>query len=122
MTFLELVVRDGIEAAERDYVERPDKRKGAVDGFRACLGKSPAELAEILSAARNATQEAFTHKAENYWEIRCFELEVEWTCNVVSSALHNQGQPIIIKPTARGYMKAAQILGVSGPLQGEVVR
>lgn len=112
--FLARVIEDGIEAVERDYEDDPVKRKGAVEGFRACEGKTPTELAELLSAARNATQEAFTHEAANYWEIRCFEAEVEWVCNVVSAALTNQGTVPIIPVTARGMMKAADILGVSG--------
>jgi len=117
MTFLSRVVDDGIEAARRDYEGKADKLKGSVEGFEACRGKSPAELAGLLQSSRKKSAEAQMERAENYWEIRCFELEVEWTCNVVSSALQNQGLPAIVTPTARGYMKAASILGVSGSVQ-----
>ena len=48
---------------------------------------------------------------ERYWRVRCFALEVEWTCNVVSAALVNQGLgEAIVPPTARGVMQAARIL------------
>lgn len=107
-TFLARVIKDGIEAAEKDYAGRPDKRKGAVEGFRACDGKRPPELAELLSSARNAAQEAFTHEAVNYWEIRCFEAEVEWVLNCISAATGQSDFPTIT--TARGLMKAASIL------------
>ncbi len=121
MTFLARVVDEGIKAASESYANKPDKLRGAVAGFEACRGKGPSELKALLESARAASARAHTSQAENYWETRCFELEIEWTCNVVSSALHNQGQPTIVVPTARGYMKAASILGVSGPLQTESV-
>lgn len=118
-TFLARVVDEGIEAAKRDYDGKQGKLKGAVEGFEACRGKSPPELGALLVLSRRKSEEAMSSKADNYWEIRCFELEVEWTCNVVSCALQNQGQPTIVAPTVRGHMKAASILGVSGPLQTE---
>ena len=37
-----------------------------------------------------------------YWYARCFALEVEWVCNVVSAMLMNEGRPTIVTPTARG--------------------
>jgi len=111
-TLLTRIIDEGIEAAKKSYANRPDKLKGSVDGFESCRGKSPAELASALAAAGAATNAARICRADNYWEVRCFELEVEWMCNVVSAALLNQGLPTIVQPTARGMMKAASIIGV----------
>jgi hypothetical protein len=116
-TFLDRVIDEGIEAAKRDYREKPDKLKGAVEGFEACRGKSTPELGALLVLSRKKSEEARDSRATNYWEVRCFEAEVEWVCNVISSAMQNQGLPTIITPTVRGYAKAASILGVSGNLQ-----
>lgn len=110
--FLNKVIDDGIEAAKEDYASRPEKLKGSIEGFEACRGKNPLELAEVLKQASKKTHEARMNRVPNYWEIRCFEAEVEWVCNCVSAILMNQGLPTIISPTARGYMKAAQIVGV----------
>jgi hypothetical protein len=58
--FLTRVIGEGIAAAERDYT-RPDqeqKLRGSIAGFEACYGKTPAQLAELLSAARTACADA----------------------------------------------------------------
>lgn len=110
-TFLAKVIKDGIEAAERDYSTSPVKLKGAVAGFKACESMSPWEIGVLLSESRKATLAASGSKAENYWEIRCFELEVEWVANVISAALKIDPLAPI---TARAYMKVAEILGVAG--------
>lgn len=114
-TFLARVIDDGIEAARRDYAEprQANKLRGAVAGFEACRGKSPVALAALLAEARERTMVAYREQADNYWEVRCFEAEVEWTCNVVSAAFHNQGLSVIVPPTMRGALKAAEILGVA---------
>jgi len=39
---------------------------------------------------------------------------MNWVCNVVSALLMNQGLSTIIQPTARGVLKAAEIVGVRG--------
>lgn len=111
--FLTKIIDDGIAAARKDYADSPEKLKGSVAGFEACRGRDPAGLMELRSQAAEATARAFRERVNNYWEIRCYEAEVEWTCNVVSAALVNQGQEPIYPPTARGLMKAAEILGVS---------
>ena len=57
---------------------------------------------------------------DDYWEARCYALEVEWVANVVSAALVSAAMlcggktaiPVIITPTTRGMMKAREILGV----------
>lgn len=112
--FLEQAINEGVAAAQKDYADPDSKQKldGSIAGFEACRGKSPMELGELLGAAKTATEDAFLNEREDYWWYRCYELEVEWTCNVVSAALHNQGIPVIIPPTCRGAMKAASIVGV----------
>lgn len=110
--FLTRVVDDGIAAAKKDYAGNPDKLRGAVAGFEDCRGRSPGELLDLLIEAREATKQAFAKQADNYWFTRCRELEVEWVCNVASAALANQGLDVIVPPTARGALKAAEILGV----------
>ncbi len=113
-TFLTKVVDDGVEAARKSYASRPDKLRGSIAGFEACRGKSPEELKTMLEAAGVGTMAASICRADNYWEVRCHELEIEWVCNVMSAALQSQNAATIVTPTARGLMKAASILGVKG--------
>ncbi len=115
--FLTRVIDDGIAAAKADYSEprQAHKRDGAVAGFEACRDKSPAELGELLTRARRDQMAAFDGPIETYWNRTCFMHEVEWVCNCVSAVLQNEGLPVIITPTARGYMKAASIIGVAQP-------
>ena len=115
---LEKVIDEGIEAARIDYATDKAKREGSVEGFQACRGKSTVELGDILHNARLRSRELFVMVGggeiadEEYWKIRCFELEVEWVCNVMSAILMNQGLLIIITPTARGVLQAAKIVGI----------
>ncbi len=110
--FLDRVIDDGIKACRESYKDDPPKRDGAVAGFNSCRGKTVLELRKHLELARGSTHNAHRLESINYWVVRCFELEVEWVCNVVSAALQNEGLDVIVIPTARGYMKAAEILGV----------
>jgi hypothetical protein len=114
--FLARIIDDGIEAAQKDYADSPDKLTGAVAGFEACRGMSPLELISVLEFAALEVQQAFKDKSEDYWRIRCFQLEVEWVCNCVSAALVNNDVGPLRQdfPTNRGMQKAASILGVSG--------
>lgn len=80
------------------------------------------ELRQQLDLARKLADAALAADRSNYWYYRCFHVEVEWVCNVVSAALQNQREETIVPPTARGYLKASEILGVSanmtlGPFQ-----
>lgn len=120
--FLTRIIDDGIEAARKDY-KRPEQRaklSGALEGFETCRDKNPEELSVLLKAAQRKTRIARSRVNEgeigvdDYWRIRCCEAEIEWVCNVVSAMLVNQGTPPIITPTARGALKAAEILGVKG--------
>ncbi len=113
ITYLARIIDDGIAAVERDYARDPVKLKGAKEGFEACRGKSPPELQKLLGEARHRTAEAYRQVESAYWEIACFEAEVEWTCNCVSAALANEGQPTIVTPTARAVLKVAEVLGVA---------
>lgn len=112
--FLTRVIDDGIEAAKRDYGEG-EKLEGSVKGFESCRGKNPPEILDLLVAARKACHDAYRNNvAEGYWGLRCCEAEIEWVANCVSAMLVNQGvEPLTSTlPTARGVMKAAQIIGV----------
>jgi len=114
--FLTRVIDDGIAAARVNYADQPHKCEGAVAGFEACRGKHPFQLAQLLIEANAQADKAFRahDDVDNCWRLRCYVLEVEWVCNVVSCAIMNQDpkHAVIVTPTARGFMKAAEILGV----------
>lgn len=115
--FLTCIIDDGIKACSESYKHDQRKREGAIAGFNACRGKTIFELRQQLDVAGKAADVARAVDKKNYWYLRCYHAEIEWVCNVVSSALQNQGQEPIVVPTARGYMKAAEILGVSANMQ-----
>ena len=123
--FLNRIIDDGIEAAKTDYCRpsQQNKLEGSIAGFEACRKKTAGQchvegvvvaLADLLAEARKATLDAHMRReeSEEYWRIRCYEAEVEWVCNCVSAVLINENRPCIIPPTARGVMKAAEIVGV----------
>jgi len=112
--FLTRVIDDGIKACCESYKNDKQKREGAIAGFEACRGKTVFELRQQLFIAQRAADVARAVNKDNYWYLCCFHAEIEWVCNVVSSALQNQGEEPIVTPTARGFMKAAEILGVAG--------
>jgi uncharacterized protein YneR len=119
MNYPQLIARicsDGQEAAAVDYAEPKDaiKLEGATLGFSEAAGtKSPAELKALLGQAMQDSQAAFLRQDERYWFFRCRHLEIEWAANVVSAALLNSRLPVIVPPTVRGALKAAEILGVA---------
>ena len=39
---------------------------------------------------------------------------MEWTCNCVSAIMANSGMDPIVPPTARGFIKAAEVTSVGG--------
>lgn len=122
LEYLNQIINEGIDAARRDYTKPRDasKLKGSIAGFEACRGLQPLEIAVLLNTCQDKTRiglhdsHANRITTDEYWEIRCFELEVEWVANCVSAVLMNQGLPVIVNPTARGMMKAAEIVGVTG--------
>lgn len=119
--FIAEIVKDGIEAAGRDY-SRPDAtgramRSGAVDGFKACLGKTPDELRALLASERKKTESlrrgtspSSTEDAAHYWYQRCKEAEIEWVCGCVSVVLNEQGGEPISGMTARQVLHSARVL------------
>lgn len=111
--FLDRVIDDGIAGASADYEAGSEKLRGSVAGFEACRGRDPEQLASLLAESRRETMQAFREQAPDYWYWRCRELEVEWVCNVVSAAFLNEGWAVIVPPTVRGVMRAAEILGVA---------
>ena len=125
-TFIHKLITIGIQAAREDYggdddskeKHRPDKLAGSIDGFEACRGRQPAEIAVLLADARKRMQEAFVRVSEKeisdgeYWRARCREAEIGWVANCVSVVLVNQGLPPIETPTARAALTVAKIVGV----------
>lgn len=119
--YLSQIIDDGIAAANRDYTKPRDasKLRGSIAGFEACRGLEPQAIAALLQECGDKTAQALHASHANeittdaYWEVRCFELEVEWVANCISAVLMNQGLPVIINPTARGMMQAAKIVGVA---------
>ena len=113
--FLHQVIEGGIKGAKRDYLNEAHKLEGSLAGFEACRNKLPSVLREVLTNARQATQTSIMLRVpegkNEYWKMRCYELEVEWVCNVVSVMLLNQGLESIVPPTARGAIRAHEILG-----------
>lgn len=122
---LTTIINNGIAGAKADYT-RPDQKsklEGSIEGFEACRGKDVAGMIELLTETRRKAQEAFRRVHENeisddeYWKIRCFESEVEWTANCLSAILVNEGHDPIVPPTARAAINVARIIGVKDEFQ-----
>ncbi len=110
--FLNAVIDDGIEKVRQSYT-RPDqrqKRDGAMAGFEACRGLDDVALLTLLKRARVDTEGARKAPVQNYWFLRLFEAQIEWTLNVLSAAMYEHGQTPLIAPTLRGRRRAAAIL------------
>lgn len=118
---LHRIVEDGIKAAKQSYSkpEQEEKLKGSIDGFNSCVGINIGKDSIVvwfqnhLQEANKLAQEKFGKEDSDYWYWRCRAAEIEWTCNVLSAVFQAQGWPIIVAPTARGFIKAADIIGVS---------
>lgn len=112
--FLQHLIEDGIRAVNVDYANDEARRAGALAGFEACRRKSPENLGVLLDEARQAEHRMrFMVQGAtdaDIWRSITFAAEVDWVCNVVSAMLMNQGLKTIVTPTARGVMKAAEIL------------
>jgi hypothetical protein len=116
--FLIRIIDEGIEAAKADYIGESNKNmlEGSIAGFTACKDKTPEELVEVWQKSSDNMNDAFREQKENYWYYRCFQLEVEWVCNVVSAMLMNEGgiTPLLAwLPTANGVRKAATIISIA---------
>ena len=113
---LNATIDGGIAAARADYVrpDQADKLRGSVAGFEACREKDRYELVALWSdagAKANQCNGNATIYGEGYWYWRCYQLEVEWVLNVLSAAL--RCSMLSHLPTARGVMRAAEIVGVA---------
>lgn len=112
--FLGRVIDDGIEAAKRDYAHKPRHLAGALRGFEECRGLLPDDIGELLREANMRQADAGYNRAKDYWFWSCRGAEIWWVANVISAAHQSMGKPTIITPTARGMLKAMEILGVRG--------
>lgn len=115
-SFLKRVIDEGIAAATEDYTKNPDpafnsdRLEGSIAGFNACRDKLPHELVEVYKEATEYAHQAFCDRSEKYWWFRCYQIEIEWVCNVVSAGM--KMQLLSHLPTYRGVMKASNILGM----------
>src|SRR4051812_25251855 len=105
--FLNRVIDDGIKAARADYTREDQKMElnGSVAGFEACRDKDPALLGLLMEQSIERTHHARINQSPDYWYHRCYELEVEWVCNVVSAMIVNEfkvDSPWYNLPTSRG--------------------
>lgn len=113
--FVNRLADDGIASVRRDdsLKAKPRRLAGSVAGFEACRGKSPEELLVLLGQAdRDTDAHRGSKDVESYWAARYYAIQIEWVLNCVSAVMLNQGQRPIVPPTARGMLRAAQILGV----------
>lgn len=106
------VIEHAIRGAHEDYRDEPQKRDGAIAGLEACRSLNARQLGTMLVAANTALSQAYAEKSPRYWEVAMFHAEVEWVCDCVSAVLLSMGSAPIISPTARGYAKAAEIIGI----------
>lgn len=111
--FLNTIINDGIEAVQKNYANDLNKLQGAITGFESCRGKEAKDLIEVLGTVQEYSRDAYRMRADNYWYFRCYEVEVEWVCNVVSAFLMKNNQKPLLKhlPTVAGWRKALKILG-----------
>jgi hypothetical protein len=114
--FTNKVIEQGIESAKYSYSSPKDANclKGALAGFEACRGKDPDQLRKLLEEAAEAVIKARSDRDENFIEIECYFMEIEWVCNVVSSILLYNKMPSIVHPTGRGAMAAYRIMASEG--------
>ena len=112
---LNAIIDDGIEAARYDYREARNQQKmeGAIRGFEECRNRSPSQLVSLLCDASDRAEKARQERAADYWYWRCRHAEIEWVANVLSCILQAQGLDPLYTMTARGMMKAADIIGAS---------
>ena len=115
---LDRIITDGIAEVSVAYADPKEhhKRDGAIEGFEACRGKTPADLVALwVEAERDSMHLRREPSAENvqaYWKQRYNAIQIEFVLNVLSVGLET---PLLAHlPTARGAMKYAEIMGVRG--------
>jgi hypothetical protein len=115
---LDRIISDGIAEVREAYADPKDhhKRDGAIEGFEACRGKTPIEIAALWveTERQSHTYLREASDTEGYWRQRYKALQLEWACNVISVGLVQQGSGPLLGwlPTARGALKFAEIVGV----------
>jgi len=116
---IERLITDGIAEVREAYADPTDhhKRDGAIEGFEACRGKTPAELVTLWQEAQREGDDQLMRSErtdsdlKSYWRLRYKALQIEFVLNVLSVGLRH---PLLAHlPTARGAMKYAEIVGVS---------
>jgi hypothetical protein len=124
---LDRVIDDGLAEVREAYAdpESHHKRDGAIEGFEACRGKAPGELAALWTEAEREAAQIMREgrvsgDATGYWRQRLKTAQIEWVCNVVSVGLVTVGQAPLLGhlPTERGAVKYASIVGVRAPEVG----
>ena len=118
---LDRIIDDGLAEVRKAYADPAEhhKRDGAIEGFEACRGKTPAELVVLWQTAEREGCQLMRAERVNapdaikdYWRQRYKALQIEWVLNVISVGLQ---QPLLAHlPTARGALKYAEIVGVRG--------
>jgi hypothetical protein len=86
---LNRIIDDGIETARANYT-RPDQKLmlvGAIKGLEECRGKTPAEIAALITEAEADAFRAAADDPTNYWFWRCRVLEIKWVANVLLSSI-----------------------------------
>jgi len=113
---LDRIISDGIAEVRKTYTDPKErhKRDGAIEGFEACRGKTPDQLVELWQEAGRRADRLMdaTTPVEAHWQHRYFQLQVEFTLNVLSVGLARSLLGHL--PTARGAMQYAAIVGVRG--------
>lgn len=113
---LDRVITEGITEVREAYADSKEhhKRDGAIEGFEACRGRTPADLVALWTEAESNCRGLSANNVQGYWKQRYKALQIEWVCNVISVGLVSSGQPPLLGhlPTARGAMKYASIIGV----------
>jgi hypothetical protein len=76
---LNRIIDDGIETARAEYT-RPDQKLmlvGAIKGLEECRGKTPAEIAALITEAEASAVQAAADDPTYYWFWRCRVLEIK---------------------------------------------
>lgn len=91
-----------------------DKLEGALQGFlESRMTLDPDDLQALVESSTRDVEQARHRRDPKYWYWRYRALQIEWCANVVSAALYSNGLPVIVPPTYRGFLKAADILGIN---------
>ena len=114
--FLHHLIEDGMAAARLSYAHPRNAAKlaGSLQGFSECRNLDADSIRSLLARAAADRLAARERADPAHWHWRSREAEIGWVANVLSAARMSQGLDPITPPTARGLLKAAEILGVAG--------